>query len=174
LWRPLAAACVVVGLLAAAGAVGYALLIANRQPSSASSASGNPVTESTAAGPAPTSASGVPGTASSPPQVTRVFTYQQGASVFIDIYYTDSNADSFGFMGVDGSRIAEANYSFASPGDAIVETGSIIYPFNEDCGTTQARSDSIEVWVTAAGKRSRPYPPVHLACAPDATPASRS
>ena len=170
-WRPLAAACVVGGLLAAAGAVGYTLLIANRQPSSASSASGNPATEPTAA---PTSASGFPGPASGPLQVTRVFTYQQGASVFIDIYYTDSNADAFGFMGVDGSRIAEANYSFASPGDAIVEPGSIIYPFNEGCGTNQARSDSIEVWVTAAGKRSPSYPPVHLACAPDATPAFRS
>jgi serine/threonine protein kinase len=172
LWRPLAAACVVGGLLAASGAVGYALLIANRQPSSASSASGNPATEPTATG--PTSASGFPGTASGPLQVTRVFTYQQGASIFIDIYYTDSNADGFGFMGVDGSRIAEANYPFASPGDAIVETGSITYPFNEGCGTNQERSDSIEVWVTAAGKRSRPYPPVHLACAPDATPTSRS
>jgi protein kinase-like protein len=170
-WRPLAAACVVGGLLAAAGAVGYTLLIANRQPSSGSSASGNPATEPTAA---PTSTSGFPGPASGPLQVTRVFTYQQGASVFIDIYYTDSNADAFGFMGVDGSRIAEATYSFASPGDAIVEPGSIIYPFNEGCGTNQSRSDSIEVWVTAAGKRSPSYPPVHLACAPDATPAFRS
>jgi serine/threonine protein kinase len=163
LWRPLAAACVVAGLLAASGAVGYALITA-RHPSGGSSASGNAAEGPTSA-PTSTSPSELPGTTSGPLQVTKVFTYQQGVSVFIDIYYTDNNADGFGFMGVDGSRIAEANYLFSSPGDGIVETGSIIYPFNEGCGTNQSRSDSIEVWVTAAGKRSRPYAPVHLACA---------
>jgi hypothetical protein len=69
-------------------------------------------------------------------------------------------------MGVNGSPIAEVNYAFSSPGDGIVEPGSITYPFDEGCGTTQQRSDSVDVWVTAAGKRSPPYPPVHLACAP--------
>jgi len=167
LWRPLVAACVV-GLLAAASAVGYALITA-RHPSGTSSASGNPAQRPTATASASTSASPsvLPGAPSGPLQVTKVYTYQQGAMVFIDIYYTDrdNNATGFGFTGVDGSSIAEVNYAFSSPGDGIVEPGSITYPFNEGCGTTQHRSDSVDVWVTgAAGKRSPPYPPVHLAC----------
>jgi hypothetical protein len=87
----------------------------------------------------------------------------------VDIYYTDTDneANGFGFTGVDGSRIAEVTYPFSSPGDGIVEPGSITYPFNEGCGTAQHHSDSIEVWVTGtAGKQSRPSTPVQLACAP--------
>jgi len=165
LWRSLATACVVVGLLTACGAVGYALITASRHPSSASSAAGDPAEGPTAT--ASASAPVLPGAPPGPLQVTKVYTYQQGATVFIDIYYTDNNADSFGFMGVDGSRIAEVNYPFSNPGDGVVEPGSIIYPFNEGCGTAQAHSDSIEVWVTdAEGKRSRLSAPIHLACAP--------
>jgi hypothetical protein len=101
--------------------------------------------------------------------VTRVYTYQQGATVYVDIYYTgqSNNANGFGFKGVDGSPIAEVNYPFSSPGAGIVETGTITYPFNQGCGTAQQRSDFIEVWVTdAAGKQSAPSKPVHLACGP--------
>jgi serine/threonine protein kinase len=169
LWRPLAAACVVAGLLAASGAAGYALTTVTRHLSSASSASGNPAEGPPATAPGSTGSSSVlPRAPSGPLQVTKVYTYQQGVTVFVDIYYTDhdDNANGFGFMGVDGSRIAEANYPFFNPGDGIVETGSITYPFNEGCGTAQPRSDSIEVWVTdAAGKRSAPSKPVHLGCA---------
>jgi serine/threonine protein kinase len=170
-WRPLAAACVVGGLLAATSAVGYVLITGARHPSGASSASGNPAQGTTAAASASASASpsALPGAPSGPLQVTKVYTYQQGVTVFVDIYYTDranEAADGFGFMGVNGSPIAEVNYAFSSPGDGIVEPGSITYPFDEGCGTTQQRSDSVDVWVTAAGKRSPPYPPVHLACAP--------
>jgi len=160
LWRPLAAACVVGGLLAASGAVDYALITATRHSAN-----------DTATGPASTSASpSAPArTPSASLDVTRVYTYQQGVMVYVDFYYTDqgNNANGFGFMGVDGSPIGEVNYQFSSPGAGIVETGSITYPFNEGCGTAQPRSDSIEVWVTdAVGKQSRPTKPVRLACAP--------
>jgi hypothetical protein len=168
-WRPLAAACVIAGLLAAAGAVGYALITVTRHLSGASSPSGNPAQGGTASASPSASPPVLPGTPSGPLQVIKVYTYQQGAMVFVDIYYADrdNNAGGFGFMGVDGSRIAEVNYPFSSPGDGIVETGSITYPFNEGCGTAQHHSDSIEVWVTdTAGKRSPPSTPVHLACAP--------
>jgi Protein kinase domain len=167
-WRQLAAACVIGGLLAASGAVGYALITVTRHLSSAS-ASGNPAEGPTPTSSAPTIASppAPPGALSGPLQVTKVYTYQQGTMVFVEIYYTDrdNNADGFGFMGVDGSPIAEVTYPFSSPGDGIVETGSIRYPFDEGCGTGQHRSDSIEVWVTAAGKRSPRSAPVRLACA---------
>jgi serine/threonine protein kinase len=168
-WLSLAAACVVVGVLAATGAVGYALAAAARHPSSASSAAGNPAQGLTAT-PASTSTSPLvfPAAPSGPLQVTKVYTYQQGVTVFVDIYYTDrgDNAEGFGFTGVDGSHVAAASYQFSSPGDGIVETGSITYPFDEGCGTAQQHSDSVEFWVTdAVGRRSPPYPPVHLACA---------
>jgi len=157
-WRPLAAACVVGGLLAASSAVSYDLITAIRH-------SGK---EPTATAPASTSASPtvLPRTPSGPLDVTSVYTYQQGVMVYIDIYYTDqgNNADGFGFMGVDGSSVGEVNYPFSSPAAGIIETGSITYPFNEGCGTAQHRSDSIEVWVNdAAGARS-PAKVVHLAC----------
>jgi hypothetical protein len=161
LWRPLAAACVVGGLLAACGAVDYALITATRHSAQ----------RLTATTPALTSASppALARTASAPLDVTRVYTYQQGVTVYVDIYYTDqsNNANGFGFMGVDGSPIAEVNYPFSSPGAGIVETGTITYPFNEGCGTARQRSDFIEVWVTdTAGKQSPPSKPVHLACGP--------
>jgi serine/threonine protein kinase len=161
LWQPLAAACVVGGLLAACGAVDYALITATRHSAQ----------RLTATTPALTSASppALAPTASAPLDVTRVYTYQQGATVYVDIYYTDqsNNANGFGFKGVDGSPIAEVNYPFSSPGAGIVETGTITYPFNEGCGTAQQRSDFIEVWVTdTAGKQSPPSKPVHLACGP--------
>jgi hypothetical protein len=167
LWRLLATACVVAGLLAASGAAGYGLTTVTRHLSGASSASGNPAND-----PPATATSGspsVPRGPSGPLQVTKVYTYQQGVTVFVDIYYTDqgNNANGFGFMGVKGSPIAEVNYLFSNPGDGVVETGSITYPFNEGCGTSQPRSDSIEVWVSnTAGKQSPPSKPVHLACAP--------
>jgi hypothetical protein len=158
-WRPLAAACVVGGLVAACSAASYALITATRhlgkEPTTTASAS-------TSAFPA------VPArTPSGPLDVTRVYTYQQGVMMYIDMYYTDqgNNADGFGFTGVDGSPIGEVNYPFSSPAAGIIETGSITYPFNEGCGTAQQRSDSIEVWVNdAAGARS-PAKVVHLACA---------
>ncbi len=161
LWRPLAAACVVGGLLAASSAVGYALMTVTRDLTK----------EPTATALAPTSASPsvLPRTPSGPLGVTRVYTYRQGVTVYVDIYYADqgNNANGFGFMGVDGSPIGELNYPFSSPGAGIIETGSITYPFNEGCGTAKQRSDSIEFWVTdAAGKRSPPSKPVLLACAP--------
>jgi hypothetical protein len=157
-WRPLAAACVVGALLAASSAASYALITAIRhsgkEPATASA--------STSASPS------VPArTPSGPLDVSRVYTYQQGVMVYIDIYYTDqgNNADGFGFTGADGSPIGEVNYPFSSPAAGIIETGSITYPFNEGCGTAQQRSDSVEVWVNdAAGARS-PAKVVHLACA---------
>jgi hypothetical protein len=167
-WRQLAAACVIGGLLAGSGAVGSALVTVTRNLASAS-ASGNPAEgpTSTSSAPAIASPPALPGPLSGPLQVTKVYTYQQGTMVFVEIYYTDrdNSADGFGFMGVDGSPIAAVTYPFFSPGDGIVETGSIRYPFNEGCGTGQHRSDFIEVWVTAAGKRSPRSAPVRLACA---------
>jgi serine/threonine protein kinase len=155
LWRPLAAACVVGGLLAASSAVGYALFTRH------------PAKEPTANPPASTSAS--PSVLPSGPlDVTRVYTYQQGVMVYVDIYYTyqGNDANGFGFMGVDGSPIGEANYQFSSPAAGVIEPGSIIYPFNEGCGTAQQRSDSVEVWVDDTTGARSPAKVVHLTCAP--------
>ncbi len=68
--------------------------------------------------------------------------------VFV-IYYSDpgNNADGFGFMGVDGSSVGEQNHLFSSPADGIIETGSIAYPINQGCGTSQPRSNRVKVWV---------------------------
>ncbi len=145
--RPLVAASVIVGLLAASGAAGYALLGLSRQPSgSPTAAQGTSSATGSAAGGTSSSPAGL---SSVPPVITRSFTYPQGSQMVFVIYYSDpgNNADGFGFMGVDGSSVGEQNHLFSSPADGIIETGSIAYPINQGCGTSQPRSNRVKVWV---------------------------
>jgi hypothetical protein len=157
-WRPLAAACVIVGLLAASGAVGYALLGATRHsPGSATAAMGTSSATGSAPGRTPSSPAGVSG-GSTVPVITSHYTYQQGTQMFFEIYYANpgKNADGFGFVGVEGSSVGEQNYSFSSPADGIIEVGSIAYPINQGCGTLHPRSNHVKVWVNYnAGAQSK-------------------
>jgi hypothetical protein len=78
--------------------------------------------------------------------------------MFFDIYYSDpgNNANGFGFVGVQGSSVSEQNYPFSSPADGIIETGSIAYPIDQGCGTSQPRSNHVKVWVNyGASARSK-------------------
>ncbi len=145
--RPLVAASVIVGLLAASGAAGYALLGLSRHPSgSPTAAQGTSSATGSAAGGTSSSPAGL---SSVPPVITGSFTYPQGSQMVFVIYYSDpgNNADGFGFMGVDGSSVGEQNHLFSSPADGIIETGSIAYPINQGCGTSQPRSNRVKVWV---------------------------
>jgi serine/threonine protein kinase len=171
-WRLLAAACVIGGLLLASGAVGAALVELTRHLTTASSGSQGPSGTATSAGlPAPVdisqSASAQPrGSSSTPPQITRTYTYQLGEMMYVDVYYADpgNNAAGFGFAGADGSSVGQKNYPFSSPGDGIIEPGSISYPFNQACGTPQRRSSSVLVWVyDTAGTRGNERV-IHLVC----------
>jgi hypothetical protein len=86
--------------------------------------------------------------------------------MYVDVYYADpgNNAAGFGFAGADGSSVGQQNYPFSSPGDGIIEPGSISYPFSQACGTPQRRSSSVLVWVyDAAGARSNERV-IHLVC----------
>ena len=86
--------------------------------------------------------------------------------VYFAISYTDTgnNAEGFGFMGVDGTSQPEENYSFSSPSDGIVEPGSIIYPFNQECGTTRQYASYVKAWIyDSTGARSKSVV-IHLVC----------
>ena len=167
LWRSLAAAGVI-GLLAASGAAGYFLTVALRHPSGAPSpsrpAAGVPASSTTPKSGRPSPPSRV--SASQLPDITRVHTYQQGVTVYVDISYTDTgnNAKGFGFVGVNGTSMPAENYPFSSPSDGIVEPGSITYPFNQECGTTRQHASYVKAWIyDSAGARGKSVV-IHLVC----------
>jgi hypothetical protein len=171
-WRPLVAACVIGGLVAASSAVGVVLLERSRPPSATSSRSQpGPGTATSTALPAsvdisPSAPASSHRDSTSPPVITGVYTYQQDEMMYFDIYYTDpgNNAAGFGFVGVNGTSLGQQSYSFSSPGDGIVEPGSITYSFSQACGTGQPRTSSVKVWVyDTAGIRSN-YKTVPLSC----------
>jgi serine/threonine protein kinase len=171
-WRPLAAACIIGGLVATSGAVGVVLLEKNRPPSAASSRSQpRPGTATSTALPpsadiTPSASAQAHGDSTAPPVITGVYTYQQDQMMYFDIYYTDpgNNAAGFGFVGVNGTSLGQQSYPFSRPGDGIVEPGSITYSFNQACGTGQPRTSSVKVWVyDTAGTRSN-YKTVPLSC----------
>jgi hypothetical protein len=128
-----------------------------------------PVTLSSDAGTAPSTAPGQPSGSPAPlqpPQITSVETYQQGELVYFSITYADpdNDAEGFGFVGVDGSGWAEENHPFSSPSYGIVGPDSIAYPFNLECGTAQAYQSQVEAWIyDTAGVRSQPVV-ITLAC----------
>jgi hypothetical protein len=172
LWPLLVAACLIGGLLLASGAAGAALVELTRHLTTASSGSQGPSGTASSAGlPAEvdTSPTAPPsgGSSSKTPQITSFSTYQQGEMMYFDVYYADpgNNAAGFGFAGADGSSIGQETHSFSSPGDGIIESGSITYPFNQACGTPQRHSNSVRFWVyDTAGVRSKPVL-IHLDCA---------
>lgn len=169
LWRSLVGACLVVGLLATSGLVGAALVEVTRHLTAASSSSQAGLATTSSPGSENLSPFGLGagnGSSSAPPKITRTYTYQLGPMMYFDIYYTDpgNRATGFGFEGVGGSSVGQKNYSFASPGNGIIEPGSVSFPFNEGCGTTSSRSTSVRVWITyAAGDRSNATV-IHLTC----------
>jgi serine/threonine protein kinase len=156
-WRPLAAACVIGGLLAASGTVGVVLLEKTRDASAASSRSRQGLSTATPSAPADISSSApAGGSSTAPPKITGVYTYQLDETMYFDIYYTDkgNNAAGFGFVGVDGTSLGQESYLFSSPGDGIIEPGSITYSFNQTCSTGQ-HTITVKVWVyDTAGARS--------------------
>ncbi|MDQ2815111.1 MAG: protein kinase [Actinomycetota bacterium] len=157
-WRPLAAVCVIGGLLAASGAVGIVLLEKPRHSSDASSRS--QLGSSTATSPLSvgiTASAPAHRSSTLPPVITGVYTYQQAEMMYFDIYYTDpgNNAAGFGFVGVNGTSLGQQNYLFSNPGDGIIEPGSITYSLTQACVTGQPRTSSVKVWVyDTAGTRS--------------------
>jgi Protein kinase domain len=167
-WRPLITASAIAGILAAAGAVGYA--VATRpQPgrgtlsqigaTMAAAAPGKPAQARDAVVSRPSAAP--------PPHITSAFTYQEGQMMYFVIFYSDpgKDAEGFGYVGVDGSEWPEQNHSFSSPGPGIVEAGSVAYPLNQACGTGLEYASSVKVWINdTAGTRSQPIV-IHLTCA---------
>jgi hypothetical protein len=153
-YRPLVAVCVV-ALLAVAVAVGYRLTLLTWHP-------GDPP-----AGNAPSAASALPGTFTTGPlRITNTYTYQQGAIVYVRLYYANpGDAEGFGFAGATGSSLAQQTHSFASPGAAIVEPNSITYPFDLGCGTSKPSASSVKAWlVNNANVRTKSVV-IHLVCA---------
>ena len=170
LWPLLVAACLIGGLLLASGGAGAALVELTRHLTAASAGSQGPSGTATSAGlPAEvnTSPTAPPSSSSQPPQITNFYTYQQGQMMYFSVDYSDpgNNAAGFGFAGSDGSTIRSESHSFSSPGNGIIEPGSVTYPINQGCGTSQPHSNSVRFWVyDTAGVRSKPVL-IHLSCA---------
>ena len=100
------------------------------------------------------------------PRITSTFTYQQGEMVYFELVYSDPghNATGFGFVGVDGSDWPEQYHSFSNPADGIVETNSISYPLNQECGTGLEYFSTVRAWIyDSAGNRSKPVT-IRLTC----------
>jgi serine/threonine protein kinase len=153
-YRPLVAVCVV-ALLAVAGAVGYSLTVLTWHP-------GDP-----SAGNAASSASALPGPFTTGPlRITNTYTYQQGAIIYVRLYYANpGNAAGFGFAGFNGSSLAQQTYSFASPGEAIVEPNSITYPFDQGCGTSKQSASYVKAWLYRGANIRTKSVVIHLVCA---------
>ena len=169
LWRSVAAVGVI-GLLAASGAAGYFLTVALRQPSGVPSPSRSAaVVPTSSTTPIPRRTSPTSRAPASPlPDITRVYTYQRGVMVYVEIGYTDTgnNAAGFGFVGVNETSQPEENHPFSSPSDGIVEPGSITYSFNQECGTIRQHASSIKAWIyDSSGARSKSVL-IHLVCGP--------
>jgi serine/threonine protein kinase len=166
--RRLLAGSAIAGLLAASGVVGYGLTVTAGPQSGtavfAQSEAKMATSPTRMARPRATPAarpSAVP-----LPRITGTFTYQVGAMVYFEIFYSDpgNDAQGFGFVGVQGSDWPEQTYPFASPADGIVEAGSVAYPLNQGCGTGLEYTSSVKAWIYgASGARSRPVV-IHLAC----------
>ena len=169
LWRSVAAVGVI-GLLAASGAAGYFLTVALRQPSGAPSPSRSAAvvpTSSTTPISRRTSPTSRP-PASQLPDITRVYTYQRGVMVYVEISYTDTGDDAagFGFVGVNEASQPEENHPFPSPSDGIVEPSRITYSFNQECGTIRQHASYIKAWIyDSSGARSKSVL-IHLVCSP--------
>jgi len=100
------------------------------------------------------------------PNVTSTGTYQKGVLVYFKLHYADPGHDAvgFGFVGANGARWAQEQHPFTSPSYGIVGPGTIAYPFNLACGTSQAYQSDVKAWIyDSAGHRSKPVT-IHLAC----------
>jgi hypothetical protein len=103
------------------------------------------------------------------PQILTTATYVVGRLVYVSLTYADPGNDAagFGFVGVNGTEWAAESHSLtnAGPSGAIINPGSISYPFDLGCGPAQPLQASVKAWIyDAAGARSRPVT-VTLACA---------
>ena len=166
--RPLVTAAAIGGILAAAGAAGYGLTVATGPEPAVSTLS--PVAAQIAPPPG-RPASGRPAASSHPsaalpPRITSTYTYQQGAMVYFEIYYSDPghDAEGFAFVGVNGSDWPLQRYPFANPASGIVEPGSVAFPLDQGCGTGFEYMSDVKAWIYGRdGTRSRPVV-IHLAC----------
>jgi hypothetical protein len=90
--------------------------------------------------------------------------------VYVRLLYTDNDGDAqgFGFRGVSGSGWAEETHPFSSPsygsvsGDA--SSGTVVYPFNSNCGNANKQQSDVEFWIYDSGGRQSSSAVVHLAC----------
>jgi hypothetical protein len=160
--RPLITAAAVAAIIAAGSATGYGLNAATHQQADGPALS--QVAARMAAKPAGRAAKRA--ASAVPPRITGTYTYQQGAMVYFEIYYSDPghNAAGFGFVGVEGSLWERQHYSFSSPAQGIVEPNSIAFPLNQGCGTGFEYTSTVKAWIyDKAGTRSKPVI-IHLAC----------
>jgi serine/threonine protein kinase len=164
--HPLVTASAIGGILAAAGAAGYGLTIATGPPPGVSALSHM---EAQMAAPPGRAAPARPSSHPSvtpPLRITSTYTYQQGAVVYFEIYYSDPghDAEGFGFAGVNGSDWPQQRYSFSNPASGIVEPGSVAFPLDQGCGTGLEYTSDVKAWIYGPGGiRSRPVV-IHLAC----------
>ena len=161
--RPLITASAIAAILAASGAAGYGLTAASQHQSDDELALSHAAVKmaGTSAGLTPRRTSSAPA-----PRITGTYTYQQGAMVFFEIYYSDPGHDAagFGFVGVQESDWRRQHHSFSNPGVGIVEANSISYPLNQGCGTGFEYTSTVKAWIyDKAGVRSKPVI-IHLAC----------
>ena len=185
LWRPLAAAWLVGGLLAASAGAGYALAAAGRHTAPPSAQARTATSQASSRAASPSLAAARPHTALTPspspsatpatspssppppaPAITLTGTYRHGGMVYFYIYYTDPGNDAKGlaFVGVNGSPYMLQKHPFSNPEGGIVATYYVAYPLNLQCGTGKQHDGYVKAWIyDAAGAPSQPVV-IHLAC----------
>jgi hypothetical protein len=101
------------------------------------------------------------------PRVLTAATYMVGSLVYVSLTYADPGKDAagVGFARVSGSKWPSETHPFTDAAGAIINVGSIAYPFDLGCGLSQPDQISVAAWIyDTAGDRSRPVI-VTLACA---------
>jgi hypothetical protein len=101
------------------------------------------------------------------PRILTAATYMVGSLVYVSLTYADPGNDAagVGFAGVNGSKWPSETHPFTDPAGAIINVGSVAYPFDLGCGLSQPDQVSVAAWIyDTAGDRSRPVT-VTLACA---------
>jgi hypothetical protein len=83
------------------------------------------------------------------PRITAVSGYQKGSLVYFTIFYANPGnaARGFGFVGINGTGLAQENHSFTHPSFGIVGHDRISYPFNLGCGTSPHRKSWVAAWI---------------------------